>query len=258
MPKRVLVLGGTREGRELAVELATWPGVDVTYSLAGRTRVPNLDGLSQSSIRIGGFGGVEGLIAYLQKYPVNAVVDATHPFATMISEHAVVATSAENTPYLRLERPAWTPTPNDDWRASQTIEDAVHVLAGMIDDGVRRVLLTIGIQDAHRFSPLAHPATLWVRSIEPPSNELAARGLRGLEGRPPFALDDELALFERLRLDAVVCKNSGGNATFAKIVAARELALPVVMIERVATEGDVYDMTSLADELRVLFQREND
>jgi precorrin-6A/cobalt-precorrin-6A reductase len=216
-PRRVLVLGGTAEARELADVLAAEPDVVVTTSLAGRTRDPRLPA---GTVRTGGFGGVEGLVGALSD--VDLLVDATHPFAARMTAHAAAAAARTGTPLVVLRRPGWTAGPGDHWRRVPTTGAAAAAVVGS-----RRVFLAIGRQGVGEF--LEVDAWFLVRAIEapdalPPRAELVlARG--------PFALDDERALLRRHRIDVVVAKDSGG-VTEAKLVAARELGVPVVLIDR--------------------------
>ena len=218
-PRRVLVLGGTTEARELADALATEPGVVVTTSLAGRTRDPRLPA---GTVRTGGLGGVDGLAAACAH--VDLLVDATHPFAARMTEHAAAAAARTGTPLVVLRRPGWVEGPGDDWRRVPTTGAAAAACAA---GRFGRVFLAIGRQGVGEF--LDVDAWFLVRAIEapdvlPPRAELVlARG--------PFALDDERALLRRHRVDVVVAKDSGG-ATEGKLVAARELGVPVVLVDR--------------------------
>lgn len=214
MSVRVLVLGGTAEARALASELHRRGDV-VTTSLAGRTRHPRLPA---GAIRTGGFGGVDGLAAALAD--VDVLVDATHPFAATMTAHAHAAAARTGTPLLVLCRPGWTAGPGDDWRR-------VPDLAAAADRCTGRVLLAIGRQGVEAF--LDADAWFLVRAIEPPA-VLPPRAELVL-ARGPFALDDERALLDRHAIDMIVAKDSGGP-TDAKLVAARERGLPVIMIDR--------------------------
>lgn len=214
---RVLVLGGTAEARELADALAADPDVVVTTSLAGRTRDPRLPA---GDVRTGGFGGVDGLAAALAD--VDLLVDATHPFAARMTEHAASAAARVGTPLAVLRRPAWVEAPGDDWHRVPTTGAAAAAVVGY-----RRVFLAIGRQGVGDF--LDVDAWFLVRAIEAPET-LPARA-RLVLARGPFPLDDERALLHRHRVDVVVAKDSGG-ATEAKLAAARELGVPVVLIDR--------------------------
>lgn len=222
---RILILGGTGDGRRLAAAL-TASGLSVVTSLAGRLTVPILPA---GEVRIGGFGGRELLAAWLREQAVQAVVDATHPFAARITQAAIGACEDASIPYLRLERPAWTEQPGDRWHRVADLPAAAQVACAL----GRRVLLTIGRQEAAAFADFEDTWFL-VRCIEaptgplPPHHELLLR-------RGPFSVDEELALFEAQHIDVLVTKDSGGAETEAKLTAARRLGLPVVMVSRPAT-----------------------
>lgn len=221
---RILLLGGTTESAALATRLAGDDRFDVTLSLAGRTREPRPQALPT---RIGGFGGVEGLARYLRAERIDAVVDATHPFAATMSQNAAAATQACGVPLLALRRPAWAAQPGDRWFCVADMPAAAVALG----DRPRRVLLTIGRQDLAAFhaAPQHHYV---VRSVDAPAPDVLPPGAEILLARGPFALDDERALLHSRRLDIIVSKNSGGAATEAKLAAARELGLEVVMVQR--------------------------
>jgi len=229
---RVLVLGGTTEAAELVRRLAAAdrPPLDVTMSLAGRTSMlPDLPG----GMRVGGFGGVDGLRRHLDDTAVDAVVDATHPFAARMPWHAEAACTAAGRPRLRLLRPAWTPEPADRWHPVADLEAAADALRAI---GARRAFLTTGRQE---LAPFARMDGTWflVRSIEAPAADELPPGEVVL-ARGPFDVEDEQALMAQHRIDAVVTKNSGAAATHAKLVAARRLGLPVVMVDRPPTPLD--------------------
>jgi precorrin-6A/cobalt-precorrin-6A reductase len=217
---QVLVLGGTGEARRLAQALVAG-GTDVLSSLAGRTAAPVLP---PGEVRIGGFGGAEGLAAWLRENPVRAVVDATHPFAAAMTAHAARAAAATGTPLLRLQRPGWTPQPGDDWRWVDSLEQAADAVAGF-----GHVFLTTGRTGLGAFAGLAQEVL--VRSVDPPGPPLPPRTTVVLE-RGPFTVEEELALMRGHGVDVVVTKDSGGHLTEAKLVAARQLGLPVVVVRR--------------------------
>ncbi|SHF81550.1 cobalt-precorrin-6A reductase [Streptoalloteichus hindustanus] len=220
---RVLVLGGTGEARRLAAALAGRPELRVVSSLAGRVADPRLP---EGEVRIGGFGGPEGLAAWLREERVAAVVDATHPFAHRMTDSAVRATGEVGLPLLVLRRPGWQPEPGDDWRWAETISDAAGLLPGLGE----RVFLSTGRQDLAAFADLREQWFL-ARCVDPPEPPLPPR-LEVVLDRGPFAVDGELALLRRHRIDVMVTKDSGGEMTAAKLVAARELGLPVVVVRR--------------------------
>jgi precorrin-6A/cobalt-precorrin-6A reductase len=219
---RVLILGGTAEAVALAEACAARSGLEVISSLAGRTRSPILP---PGEVRRGGFGGVEGLAGFLRSRAVDRVVDATHPFATQIGAHAEQACREAEVPRLRLLRPPWRPEPGDRWIETADLAAAARLLPGL----GRRVFLTVGKRDLGAFAGV----DLWflVRTIEP-AGPLPLRRAHWLTGRGPFTLDDEIALFCAHGIEVLVSKASGGEATYAKLLAARRLGLPVVMIRR--------------------------
>jgi len=221
---RVLVLGGSGEASALARLLAADDRFEATLSLAGATRHPAPAPIPQ---RVGGFGGVAGLVAYLRSEQVDALVDATHPFARQMSSHAVRAAEHACVPLLQLLRPAWTPVAGDRWHA---VED-MHAAARALGDAPRRVFLTVGRKELAPF--LAKPQHHYViRTVDPPPEELLPRDAEVIAARGPFAFGDEERLLRDRAIDVVVTKNSGSGATAAKLEAARLLGLPVVMVER--------------------------
>jgi precorrin-6A/cobalt-precorrin-6A reductase len=218
----VLVLAGTTEATQLADLLVEEYDVDVLSSLAGATATPNH---RAGRIRRGGFGGTDGLADYLLRHPFDAVVDATHPFAAVMPFHVAAATIATATPSCRLLRPPWTPTSEDHWIEVRDLPAAAAALGPL---GARRVMLTVGRQSTWAFFDL--DAWFLVRAIEPPERVPTHHLM--LLSRGPFDLDSERALLREHRIDAVVTKNAGGTSTEAKLVAARELGIPVVMVDR--------------------------
>jgi precorrin-6A/cobalt-precorrin-6A reductase len=224
MPVRhVLILGGTAEARRLAAVLAADPGVEPTSSLAGRVAAPRVPA---GRVRVGGFGGAAGLAAWLREHRVDALVDATHPFADTISRSAVGAAADAGVPLLALRRPGWVAGPGDDWHAVGSLAEAAAVLPGLGS----RVFLTTGRLGLSAFTGLSELFFL-VRSVEPPEPPTPLR-MELLLDRGPFLLDGERGLLREHRIDVLVTKDSGGDATAAKLVAAREAGLPVVVVRR--------------------------
>jgi len=223
---RVLILGGTTEASELARALADDRRFDAVLSLAGRTRAP-----AQSPIpsRTGGFGGVEGLVAYLRAERVDALIDATHPFAAQISRHAVAAGEMARVPALALRRPPWQPVEGDRW----TVVADMPAAARALGRSPRRVFLTIGQKDLAVFAAAPWHHYL-VRSVDPHDPAALPPGAKAITARGPFEEGAERRLLEAHRIDVLVTKNSGGTATAAKLAAARALHLPVVMAARPA------------------------
>jgi precorrin-6A/cobalt-precorrin-6A reductase len=220
MTGQVLVLGGTGEARRLAKALLA-EGVEVLSSLAGRVADPVLP---EGDVRIGGFGGAQGLTDWLAGHRPRAVVDATHPFAARITASAAIAAAAAGTPLLRLQRPGWAPEAGDTWRFVDSLTAAADAVAGY-----GSVFLTTGRQGVRAFADL--PNRVLVRSVDPPDEPLPT-GATLLLARGPFSVADELALMREHAVDVLVTKDSGGHMTAAKLTAARELGIPVVLVRR--------------------------
>lgn len=220
----VLILGGTGEARALARHLAARGDVRVTLSLAGRTGNP----LPQAGeVRVGGFGGAKGLADWLRARQVDVLADATHPFAARISANAVEAAGAAGVPLVRLERPQWERQAGDRWVDARDMGHAVALLG----DTPRTVFLAVGRQEAGRFAASPRHSYI-VRSVEPVEAADRIAGARYILDRGPFAEADERALLSAHGVEIVVAKNSGGDATYGKIAAARQLGLSVVMVAR--------------------------
>lgn len=217
---RVLLLGGTGEARRLAARLVD-DGVPVLSSLAGRVADPVLP---PGEVRVGGFGGAVGLAAWLEEHPVAAVVDATHPFAAGMTANAAQACALAGVPLLRLQRPGWTPRSGDDWRWVGSLPEAAGAVAGFA-----HVFLTTGRLGLAAFAGLR--AHCVVRSVDPPEPPLPARTTVVL-ARGPFTVEEERALMVEQGIDVVVTKDSGGHMTEAKLTAARDLGVPVVLVRR--------------------------
>jgi precorrin-6A/cobalt-precorrin-6A reductase len=217
---RVLLLGGTAEARALAGLLAAEPGIDVTSSLAGATPDPRLP---PGRTRSGGFGGAAGMAGWLREHRAGALVDATHPFAATVSRHASTAARTADVPLLALRRPGWTPGPGDAWHWADTAAHAAALLPAL----GRRPFLTTGRRDLAAFAAL--PLDFLIRTVTAPPPPLPARH-RLVLGRGPYPLDGERALLRAHRADVLVTKDSGGPA--AKLAAAREAALPVLLLRR--------------------------
>src|SRR5262245_21301162 len=223
---RILILGGTIEARLLAEALGERPGVAVILSLAGRTANP----LPQPvPMRIGGFGGADGLAAYLSEERIDALIDATHPYAATISANAAVAAHATGVPLVALRRAAWTKVDGDSWIEVATIEEAVCALG----QALRRVFLALGRKELQPFTAAPQHVYL-IRSVDPVDPPLAVPHAIYIAARGPFSEAEDRTLLKRHRIDVVVAKNSGGTATYGKIAAARTLQLPVLMLARPA------------------------
>jgi precorrin-6A/cobalt-precorrin-6A reductase len=229
-PKNLLILGGTSEARELArkVSLTIGKKVRVTTSLAGRrASTPALGG----NVRIGGFGGIKGLSDYLTENAVDLVVDATHPFSPVISDHANIAAAGVGVPRLQVIRPLWKLPPGCDWVEADGPEGAAAAVAKF----AKRVFLTTGLRGLDAFSGLEE---LWflVRLIDKPAEPPPLKDHELILGSPPYTLEGERAILSEHRIDTLVSKHSGGDATAAKIFAASEAGVKVVLIRRPPTE----------------------
>jgi precorrin-6A/cobalt-precorrin-6A reductase len=218
---RLLILGGTTEGRALAAACANVPGLETISSLAGRTNAPLLP---HGPVRVGGFGGVAGLAAFLRSERIAAVVDATHPFAATMTANAVAAAETTGVPLLVLRRPGWTERPGDDWHRVPSMAAA----AALVPRLGERVFLTTGRQSIGVFAEID---ACWFlsRSVEPPAPPVPTR-LEVVLDRGPFTLEGERDLLARRRIDVLVTKDSGGIAH--KLAAARDRGIPVLLIDR--------------------------
>jgi precorrin-6A/cobalt-precorrin-6A reductase len=227
---RLLILGGTGEAAALARSACGRFGdaLHVITSLAGRTGQP---GPLPGEVRIGGFGGPAGLAAYLAEQRIDWLIDATHPFATRISVEARIACEQANVPRLLLLRPPWRRHPLDRWIEVANMSEAAAIV-GRVG---RRAWLTIGASEIACFGGTTEVHFL-VRLVDFPRPPLPLRSYEVVVGRGPFTLFDERYLLTRHAIDVLVCKASGGVATEAKIIAARELSLPVIMLRRPAPE----------------------
>lgn len=240
----ILILGGTIEARQLAAKLAGRADLGVTLSLAGRTSTPAVQAVPT---RVGGFGGTDGLVAYLTASGIDIVVDATHPYAATISWHAAEAVRRAGIRLLALHRPPWTAVAGDRWTETGNVELAVDALGSK----PRRVFLTIGRNEVGAFNAAPHHDYV-VRSVDPVDPPLAVPSASYIVARGPFAEADERACLAAHRIEVVVAKNSGGLATYGKIAAARALGLDVVMLSRpalpsVPAVGSVADAVTWLD-----------
>ena len=229
---RLLILGGTGEAAALAAAVQRRFGrrIETISSLAGRTRQPReLPG----RVRTGGFGGADGLARYLHETGIDLVVDATHPYAAQISANARMACNVAGVPRLMLVRPPWTMQAGDSWIVVSNAAEAARRLPEL----GARAFLTLGSADVSAFAGL-EGVVLLLRVAEEPGRP-PLPGAEWIVGRGPFAETDELRLLTAWRIDAVVSRNSGGTATIGKIAAARQLAIPVIMLERPPLEPGV-------------------
>ncbi len=226
-PLRLLILGGSADANRLVGALARDPRIDAVLSFAGRTENPIKPPIP---CRIGGFGGVQGLIDYLRSERIDRVVDATHPFAAQMSAHAVEACAAAGVPLLALDRAPWQPQRGDHWIEVDTMEQAVAALGAT----PRRVFLGIGRQQLELFAAAPQHSYL-VRLVDAPRAPLPLPKVEIVVGRGPFTRANDGAMLRQFGAEMVVAKNAGGEATVSKIEAARDLGLPVVMVRRPAT-----------------------
>ncbi|MCX4528779.1 MULTISPECIES: cobalt-precorrin-6A reductase [unclassified Streptomyces] len=235
VPVHVLILGGTTEARRLAEALEHTP-YRVTTSLAGRVARPVFP---PGETRIGGFGGPAGLCDWMAAHGVTHLVDATHPFAERMSFNAARAAALSGVQLLALRRPGWTPGPGDDWTFADSLAEAAAVLPSL----GARAFLTTGRMGLHSFARLDDTWFL-VRSVDPPAEPMPPR-LEVLLARGPFTLDDERELLSRHRIDVLVTKDSGGSATSPKLTAAREAAIPVLLVRRPPVPAGVPETASV-------------
>lgn len=222
--KKVLILGGTTEARQLAAKLAARGDLDVTLSLAGRTENPVAQPVP---VRVGGFGGAQGLADWLVEQKIDLLIDATHPYAARISANAAEAARIAGVPIFALRRPGWEPVAGDRWTLVDDGDQAVAALG----EAPRRVFLALGRQEVAAFE-LAPQHAYVIRSVDPIEPPLGVPDATYILARGPFAEADERALLEAQEIEAIVAKNSGGQATYGKIAAARELGIEVILFRR--------------------------
>lgn len=199
-------------------------GVDAVYSYAGRTEAPVAQPLP---MRVGGFGGVDGLAAYLKAEGITHLIDATHPFAAQMSRNAVDACAVTGTPLIALEREPWQAVEGDHWRHVPDLASAVAALG----ETPRRVFLAIGRQNLDTFA-VAPQHHYLLRLVDPPTEPLPLPRAEAVIARGPFTVEGDRALLQEHRIEVIVAKNAGGAGAEAKLVAARDLGLPVVLIDR--------------------------
>jgi precorrin-6A/cobalt-precorrin-6A reductase len=224
MRKHILILGGTTEARECGQHLAARTDIAATLSLAGRTVSP----LGQAiPVRRGGFGGIAGLAQYLRDNAIEALIDATHPYAPTISDHALHAASQTQTPIIALCRPPWRAVAGDRWAEVLDAAEAARTLG----TPPRNVFLAVGRQEIAHFASAPQHRYL-IRSVDPVEPPLAVPHARYILARGPFEQEQERALLLAHAIDVVVAKNSGGAATYGKIAAARTLGIPVMLLRR--------------------------
>jgi len=223
---RVLILGGTTEARQLAERLVLRRDLAVTLSLAGRTANPVQHPVP---LRVGGFGGAQGLADHLRAERIDRLIDATHPFAAAISENAARAARISGVPLLALRRPAWTAVAGDRWTEVADVRAATQALGAM----PRNVFLALGRNEIAAFETAPQHRYL-VRSVDPVEPPLAVPRATYIRARGPFGEEEDRALITAHAIDVVVSKNSGGAAAYGKIAAARMLGIEVILLRRPA------------------------
>ncbi|WP_296105827.1 cobalt-precorrin-6A reductase [uncultured Agrobacterium sp.] len=224
MTRSILILGGTADARLLAGKIADESGYRILLSMAGRTKEPVKQPVP---VRVGGFGGADGLKTFLTEGGFDLLVDATHPYAARISANAVEAARLTGIPLVSLSRPAWVEEEGDLWQRVGSVEEAVIALGSLH----RNAFLALGRQELLPFETAPQHSYL-IRSVDPVEPPLAVPNARYMTARGPFALADEIAMLKGNYIDVIVSKNSGGAAAYAKIEAARALSIPVIMIDR--------------------------
>lgn len=223
---RILILGGTIEARELAERLAKRADLQIVMSLAGRTKAPAPQPVP---VRGGGFGGAMGLADYLRRERIDALIDATHPYANIISANAATAARHAGVPLIAFRRPPWRAITGDRWSEATDVADVVRRLG----EEPRRIFVTLGRSE---LAPLTNaPQHFYlIRSVDPVEPPLPLPRVRYVIGRGPFRETDERTLMRAHAIDAVIAKNSGGTASYGKIAAARALGIEVIMLRRPA------------------------
>ncbi|MBB4856303.1 precorrin-6A/cobalt-precorrin-6A reductase [Mycobacteroides chelonae] len=242
-PRKILILGGSAEARELAERLA--PRFEVTTSLAGRVRNP---AVPTGALRVGGFGGEVGLRKWLSDNAVEAVVDATHPFAATITENAVAACDRLGIPHLILRRPPWSA------EDATVVSSAAEAKDAVVAQGFSRVFLTSGRSSIGAF--LFSDAWFLIRVVEPMSADELPERHHLLLSRGPYAVAEETRLMRQYEIEVLVTKNSGGTMTWAKLHAAAALNIPVVMIDRPALPEHVSTVSTVDEAHRWVIERD--
>jgi precorrin-6A/cobalt-precorrin-6A reductase len=220
----ILILGGTTEARQLAERLAPRGALKVTLSLAGRTASPVPHPVP---VRIGGFGGAHGLADYLAAERIDVLIDATHPYATVISENAVAAARAAKVPFVALRRPPWTAVAGDRWTE---VSDAATAVAAIGPES-RNVFVALGRNELEPFAAAPQHRYL-IRSVDPVEPPLPLPSVTYITARGPFSEADDRALMSAHNIVVVISKNSGGSAAYGKIAAARALGIEIIMLRR--------------------------
>jgi precorrin-6A/cobalt-precorrin-6A reductase len=222
---KILLLGGTTEAREIADVLAKCTESDAMISLAGRT---SIHAKFQIPVRIGGFGGAEGLAVFLRENAFDLLINATHPYADQMWRNAIDAARLADVPLVAFHRPPWTPTMGDRWTQVDGVAGAIATLGRR---KARNVFLPLGHKELVKFEAVPRHRYL-IRAIETFDPPLKLPKASYIKARPPFDKASELELLKKHEIDVMIVKNSGGSVSYAKIVAARELGIEVIVISR--------------------------
>ncbi|MDI2090934.1 cobalt-precorrin-6A reductase [Commensalibacter sp. TBRC 16381] len=220
------MLGGTTEAIQLVGGISTDNKYDVIYSLAGVTKAPAFP--PQVTTRVGGFGGGVKMAQWVQDHQIDGIIDATHPFAQQITNNAFQVAQITQIPYLRLERPAWEKQTGDRWLEVNSVSETVEVLG----QHPQRVFLTIGRKEILPFKACSVQHSYVIRSVDYPDKVYIPQNSHIIQAKGPFLLSDELMLLKQFDINCIVSKNSGGETIYAKIIAARQLGIPVIMVKR--------------------------
>lgn len=237
-----LVLAGTSEAKKVCQNLAELDS-DVIASLAGVTRNPAKLAVKT---RIGGFGGLDGFKDFCAENKITKILDATHPFASKMTQTALQVGALLDIPTAILQRQSWVATDEDDWHPVATIHEATKI----VPEGAN-VFVGTGRQTLAELEIL-RSRTLLMRVIDPPINDFPYENGRYIVGKAPFSVEDEIALFQREKIDWLLVKNSGGEASFSKLAAARVLKIPVAMIKRPSIPRDAILFTETQSAMKWL------
>ncbi|MDP6969589.1 MAG: precorrin-6A/cobalt-precorrin-6A reductase [Gammaproteobacteria bacterium] len=243
----LLLLGGTADARKICALLhSQYPYAQLIYSVAGLVRLPQVP----AQVISGGFRQFGGLNQYCQTHNIHAIIDATHPFTTTMGASARTSAQALAIPYWRFLRPAWQPQTDDRWHSFNNRQDLLQAI-----QGYQRILLTLGQVSVQELGQLDRVPQVWLRTAAQPQINLPQH-VKWLKAIGPFALANEQALLQQHRIQALACKNSGGDATSAKLTAAREQGLPVYMLQRPRQEGVAYSaFAQLLNQIDIWQQR---
>ena len=226
--RNILILGGTGDAIFIAEQLSVASNLNIITSLAGATRNPRFP---TGKTRIGGFGGKEGLIGFLENQEISLIVDATHPFSSQIKENAIFAANKLRLPLLHLVRDEWQVEFGDRWYMVDNLQDASEKLRELSKTRKKNVFLTIGRKDLTYFSNIKN-CNFLIRSIEKPNNLESFCCVKWIEGRGPFSSESEIKLLTQEQVDIIVTKNSGGLSGRSKLLAARTLGLPAIVVKQ--------------------------